>query len=144
MTWKNAAAASWKSFKSLMLLIWSLYDCEPTPEAIERKRVREAEWAAEVERHQRERCRRSMADEGVSDFVALICTGFVCACVLIGGAWIYSDYIAPHIPEATESVKSHIPVKVTIEYRTPAQEDSIKVEAYLRYLASQHVDTLGK
>ena len=127
MNWKNAAAASWKSFKDFMLLIWSLYDCEPTPEQKERARIRCEEY------EMNERCSRIMAENGSNDFVALIVTGLVCAFVLIGGAWIYSDYIKPN----ASSIKSHIPVKVTVEYRTQAQEDSVKVEAYLRYFASQ-------
>lgn len=91
MNWKNAAAASWKSFKSFVLLIWSLYDCEPDPEAIARKKEREAAWAAEVERMDRERLRKgpSYFERAITDlfklaFFVVVVVGIIASFVFLG------------------------------------------------------------
>lgn len=102
MNWKNAAVASWKSFKSFVLLIWSLYDCEPTPEAIARREARQAKEQEELER-MRANVVRSDIDGAVVQVFAV-----VCLIVAAGFAtWCYNNI----------DFKSHIPVSVTVEYR---------------------------
>lgn len=97
-----------KTMKKIALTVWAWYDCEPTPEAIARREAQQAKEQEELERMRKS----AVASRGNEDLLALIGCGVICVAVLLGCAYIFDGCSAPNI-----DIKSHVPVKITVEYR---------------------------